>query len=140
MKDLNKLSKHIVNAAYTIHVSMGPGLLESVYERLLAHDLEKLGFKVERQKAISFEYDGIVFEEGFRADLLVESVFLVELKSVEKLLPVHGKQLLTYLRLMKLPLGLLVNFGGATLQEGIHRIINGATIYAVPPRVNSTND
>jgi GxxExxY protein len=135
--DLNQLSKFIVNAAYKIHLSVGPGLLESVYERLLAHELEKLGLKVERQKIITFKYEGMIFDEGFRADLLVESGFLVELKSVEKLMPVHGKQLLTYLRLMNLPLGLLINFGAATFQEGISRIINGTTTFAVPPRNDS---
>jgi len=116
-----------VDAAMKIHVRLGPGLLESVYEAVLARDLERRGFQVERQKAIRFEYDGMVFEEGFRADLLVEDRVIVELKSVEKLAPVHGKQLLTYLRLMHLPVGLLINFGEATLREGLHRIVNNLT-------------
>jgi len=127
MKELDEITGAIVDAAMKIHVRLGPGLLESVYEAVLARDLERRGFQVERQKAIRFEYDGMVFEEGFRADLLVEDRVIVELKSVEKLAPVHGKQLLTYLRLMHLPVGLLINFGEATLREGLHRIVNNLT-------------
>ncbi|MBE7537034.1 MAG: GxxExxY protein [Opitutaceae bacterium] len=127
MKELDEVTGAIVDAAMKIHVRLGPGLLESVYEAVLARDLERRGFQVERQKAIRFEYDGMVFEEGFRADLLVEDRVIVELKSVEKLAPVHGKQLLTYLRLMHLPVGLLINFGEATLREGLHRIVNNLT-------------
>lgn len=90
----------------------------------LARAIEKRGFSVERQKVVRIEYDGMVFEEGFRADLLVESRVIVELKSVERLAPVHGKQVLTYLRLMNLSVGLLINFGEVTLKEGLHRIVN----------------
>ncbi len=116
-----------------------PGLLESVYEVVLARALEKRGFCVERQKAIRFEYDGMVFQEGFRTDLLVESRVVVELKSVENLAPVHSKQLLTYLRLMNLPVGLLINFGAATLKEGLHRIVNQLPTSASPRlRVNQS--
>ena len=126
-----------MDAAMKIHMELGPGLLESVYEAVLARALEKRGFKVERQKAVRFEYDGMVFEEGFRTDLLVESRVVVELKSVEKLAPVHSKQILTYLRLMKLPVGLLINFGSATLKEGLHRIVNNLPTSASPRlRVN----
>ena len=91
---------------------------------MLARSLEKGGLKVERQKGVRFEYDGMVFEEGFRLDLLVESQVIVEIKSLENLAFVHHKQLLTYLRLMNLPVGLLINFGAPVLKEGLHRIVN----------------
>ncbi len=137
MKELDDITGSIVDAAMKIHIDLGPGLLESVYEMVLAKALQKRGFHVERQKVIRFEYDGIVFEEGFRADLLVESQVIVELKSVEKLIPVHSKQLLTYLRLMNLSVGFLINFGGATLSEGLHRIVNKLPAAASPSlRVN----
>ena len=121
---LDDITGAIVDASIKIHMELGPGLLESVYEAVLARALERRGLRVERQKVIRFEYDGMVFEEGLRIDLLVEGYVVVELKSVEKLAPVHSKQLLTYLRLMKLPVGLLINFGAATLKEGLHRIVN----------------
>lgn len=132
MKELDDITGAIVDAALKIHLEIGPGLLESVYEAVLARALERRGFHVERQKAIRFEYDGMVFEEGFRSDLLVENRVVVELKSVEKLAPVHSKQLLTYLRLMNLPVGLLINFGAATLKEGLHRIVNNLQPSASP--------
>ena len=104
---------------------------------VLAKSLQKRGFNVERQKAITFEYDAILFEEGFRVDLLVEDKVIVELKSVEKLIPVHSKQLLTYMRLMNLPVGFLINFGAATLKEGLHRVVNSLPSSASPSlRVN----
>ena len=137
MKELDDITGGVVDAALEIHRGLGPGLLESVYEAVLARALERRGFQVERQKVILFEYDGMVFEEGFRTDLLVEGRVVVELKSVEKLAPVHGKQLLTYLRLMHLPVGLLINFGGVTLKEGLHRIVNNLAPSASPRlRVN----
>ncbi len=137
MKELDDITGSIVDAAMKIHIDLGPGLLESVYEMVLAKALQKRGFQVERQKVIRFEYDGIVFEEGFRADLLVENQVIIELKSVEKLIPVHSKQLLTYLRLMNLSVGFLINFGGATLSEGLHRIVNKLPAAASPSlRVN----
>ena len=137
MKELDDITGAIVDAAMKIHMELGPGLLESVYEAVLARALERRGFHVERQKVIRFEYDGMVFEEGFRVDLLVEGRVVVELKSVEKLAPVHGKQVLTYLRLMNLPVGLLINFGAATLKEGLHRIVNNLKPSASPRlRVN----
>ena len=122
--EIDDITGAIVDAALKIHVDLGPGLLESVYEAVLAKALQKRGLTVERQKAIRFEYDGMVFDEGFRIDLLVADTVIVELKSVEKLAPVHGKQILTYLRLMNLPVGLLINFGGATLKEGLQRVVN----------------
>ena len=137
MKELDDITGAVVDAAMNIHMELGPGLLESVYEAVLARALERRGFRVERQKVIRFEYDGMVFEEGFRADLIVDERVVVELKSVEKLAPVHSKQLLTYLRLMNLPVGLLINFGAATLKEGLHRIVNNLQPSASPRlRVN----
>jgi iron complex transport system substrate-binding protein len=126
-REIDDITGIVVDAAYRIHTGLGPGLLESVYEAVLALELERRGLCVERQVAVSFDYDGMHFEEGLRIDLLVEGVVIVELKSVEKLAPVHSKQLLTYLRLMKLSVGLLINFGGATLKEGLHRIVNNYT-------------
>lgn len=122
--ELDDITGAIIDSALKIHIDLGPGLLETVYEIILAKKLQQLGFEVERQKAIPFEYEGIFFDEGFRIDLLIESNVIVELKSVEKLAPVHSKQLLTYLRLMKLPVGLLINFGAPTIKEGLKRIVN----------------
>jgi iron complex transport system substrate-binding protein len=124
MKEIDEITGCIVDAAYKIHTGLGPGLLESVYEAVLASELEKRGLAVERQKTISFEYDGLRFDEGLRVDLLVEKLVVVELKSVEKIAPVHGKQVLTYLRLLKLPVGLLINFGAPSIKEGLQRIVN----------------
>ena len=121
---INDVTAVIVDAAMQIHKDIGAGSLESVYEAILAKKLEKRGLLVERQKILRFEYDGMVFEEGFRMDLLVEDQVVVELKSVEQTAPVHKKQLLTYLKLAKKPVGLLINFGSATLKEGITRVIN----------------
>jgi iron complex transport system substrate-binding protein len=122
--DIETLAREVVDCAYGLHRELGPGLLESVYEALFAKRIEQRGFHVERQKPISFSYDGIDFAEGFRADILVEGKLLVELKSVERTIPAHSKQVLTYLRLMNLPLGLLMNFGAATFKEGVQRIVN----------------
>ena len=139
MMETDDLTGVIVDTAFHIHQGLGPGLLESVYEVVLAAALQRRGLKVERQKPIAFTYDGMDFEEGFRLDLLVEGCVVVELKSVERLSPVHSKQILTYLRLMKLPVGLLINFGAATLKEGLHRIVNGYIPSATPRlRVNQT--
>jgi GxxExxY protein len=117
---LETIASRVIDTAMGIHVDVGPGLLESVYETLLATRLEKQGFKVDRQLII----DDILFPKAFHIDLLVNDMLLIELKSVEKLAPVHAKQTLTYLRLMKLPLGLLINFGGITLKEGLKRVVN----------------
>lgn len=125
IKPLDEVTGGIVDACVKLHTNLGPGLLESIYETVLARDLERRGFRVERQKPVSFEYDGIDFVDALRVDILVESRVVVEIKSVEKLLPVHPKQLLTYLRLLKLPVGLLVNFGAPSMKEGLHRIVNG---------------
>ena len=137
MKALDDITGAVVDAAVKIHKELGPGLLESVYEAVLARALEQRGFQVERQKPVCFEYDGMFFDDGFRADLLIESQVVLELKSVETLAPVHSKQLLTYLCLMHLHVGLLINFGAATLKEGLRRIVNNLPSSASPRlRVN----
>ena len=122
--DVEEISAIVVDCGYRLHIEAGPGLLESVYEVVLARMLEERGLKVRRRVPVLIELMGLKFEEGFRADLLVEDRFLIELKSVERLLPIHSKQVLTYLRLLHLPLGLLINFGSTTFKEGVHRIVN----------------
>jgi GxxExxY protein len=122
--DIEVLARESIDCAYKIHTELGPGLLESVYEAVMAKRLGDKGLHVARQRAIPFTFDDLEFDEGFRADLLVEGNLLIELKSVERLAPVHGKQVLTYLRLSRLPLGILINFGGATFKEGVRRIVN----------------
>jgi len=107
-----------------LHMALGPGLLESVYTILLEKKLQERGYSVEREKPIPFEFEGVKFEMGFRADLIINGCFIAELKSVEKLLPVHSKQLLTYLRITGMRLGLLINFGEAKLRDGIKRVAN----------------
>jgi iron complex transport system substrate-binding protein len=139
-REIDDITEIIIDAAYKIHTGLGPGLLESVYEAVLARELERRGLTVQRQVSVPFDYDGMHFDEGLRIDLLVEGKVIVELKSVEKLAPVHPKQLLTYLRLMNLPVGLLINFGAATLKEGIQRVVNNyrpSTSAASRLRVNS---
>jgi len=121
----NEIGKIIVNSAVTLHKELGPGLLEYVYEVILAHELQKCGLAVERQVAIPIEYRGITFTEGFKADIVVENKVIIELKSVETLNNAHKKQLLTYLRLAGCKLGYLLNFGEALMKDGISRIING---------------
>jgi GxxExxY protein len=120
----NKIAKLVVDAAYHVHTKLGPGLLESVYEVVLAHEIEKRGLALERQASIPIQYDGLVFDEGFRADMIVEDAVIIELKSVESVAPVHKKQLLTYLRLTDKKLGLLLNFGAPLIKKGIFRIVN----------------
>lgn len=122
--NVEETSSIIVDSAFHLHRELGPGLLESVYEVVLARMLARRGLKVERQKVVAFEFDGMHFDEGLRIDLLVEGSVVVELKSVGALAPVHAKQLLTYLRLMDLSLGLLINFGAPTFKAGIRRIVN----------------
>ena len=128
--DKEEVASMVVDCAFKLHRDLGPGLLESVYEVILAKLLQEHGLRVERQKPIPIQYAGYTFEEGFRADLIVDGVVLVELKSVENLAAVHAKQVLTYLRLMKLPLGLLINFGAATFKDGCERIVNGQQSFA----------
>jgi GxxExxY protein len=121
----NEVSRLVVDAAFKVHVALGPGLLESVYEAVLAHELRKCGLTVLRQVSLPVIYDGICLDEGFRLDLVVEDLVIVEIKSVETIIPVHKKQLLTYLRLSDKRLGLLINFGDAYIKRGITRVVNG---------------
>lgn len=135
--EIDDITGIIINNSMEIHKKLGPGLLESVYEAVLCKKLEQEGLFVERQKPVDFVFEGISFQEGFRVDLLVEKTVVVELKSVEKTAPVHSKQILTYLRLLNLEVGLLINFGGATLKEGLERIVNNYAPSASPRlRVN----
>ncbi|MEN2784817.1 GxxExxY protein [Sphingomonas qilianensis] len=124
MKDIDEVSGDVIDVALRLHRELGPGLMESVYEALLAARLIKMGYAVARQQPISIDFDGMHFEGAFKIDLLVDGRLIVELKSIERLLPVHAKQLLTYLRLTHQPVGLLINFGGDTLKEGIRRLVN----------------
>jgi GxxExxY protein len=121
----NEIGKIVVDAAIAVHRVLGPGLLESVYEVVLAAELRERGLRVERQVSVPIEYRGTRFEEGFRADLIVEGIVLLELKSIEKLSHLHKKQLLTYLRLSGQKLGFLLNFGEGLIKDGIVRIVNG---------------
>jgi GxxExxY protein len=121
----NEIASYIVDASFKIHNTLGPGLLESVYESVLAYELEKRDLMVVRQLPIPLVYEGMQFDEGFRADLMVGNKVIVELKSVETVAAVHKKQLLTYLRIADKKLGLLVNFGSNLIKNGIFRIING---------------
>lgn len=123
----NKLSGIVIDAAYQIHSRLGPGLLESVYEKVLAHELEKRGLKVLSQAAIPIVYDELVVQDAFKADLIINDSLILELKSVEKLLPIHSKQLLTYIKLADYRLGLLLNFGAPLMKDGIVRLVNGLT-------------
>ncbi len=121
----NEIATQIVDSCYKVHTVLGPGLLESVYEAVLAYDLEKRGLQVIRQQSLPVIYEAVKLDEGFRADIIVEGKVIVELKSVETLAPVHKKQLLTYLRLSDKRLGLLVNFGSNLIKDGITRVANG---------------
>ena len=122
--EIDRISAEVIDASIRIHRELGPGLLESVYETVLAASMERLGLRVDRQKPVNIVFDGIHFAGAFRADLVVEGQLVVEIKSVETIARVHAKQLLTYLRLMNLPVGLLLNFGAETMKEGIRRLVN----------------
>jgi len=121
----NDVAREIVDAAFRVHCALGPGLLETVYEVVLMRELQKRGLRVERQTPVKVIYEGAVFDEGFRIDLLVEDCVIVELKSVEQVAAVRKKQLLTYLRLADKRLGLLINFGEELIKDGIYRVVNG---------------
>lgn len=121
----NEIAREIVDAAYKIHVALGPGLLESVYEVVLEYELKKRGLKVVRQVSMPVVYETVKLAEGYRADMLVGEKVIVELKSVEEVSSMHKKQLLTYLRLADKRLGLLINFGEALMKRGISRVVNG---------------
>jgi GxxExxY protein len=124
MKEEDGLAKRVLDEAFRLHTELGPGLLESVYEQVLAARLRKAGLQIETQKSISIVVDDLRIPEAFRADLVVEGKLIVELKSVEEMKPVFAKQLLTYLRLSGLKLGLLLNFGAPSLKNGIERVAN----------------
>ncbi len=128
--EIEEIARELVDSGYKVHTELGPGSLESVYEVVVAKLLTGRGLRVERQKSVPIIFQGLRFDEGFRADLLVEGKILIEIKSVENLSPVHGKQVLTYLRLLKLPLGFLINFGSPVFKNGIKRIVNNHSDFA----------
>jgi GxxExxY protein len=121
--EIEAVASQIVDAAFRVHSKMGPGLLESAYEACLAYELVKCGLRVERQKPVPVVYDDVRLDVGFRIDLLVNDCVIVELKAVEKLLPIYEAQMITYLKLTGLRLGLLINFNVRMFKEGIRRII-----------------
>ncbi|MBI5102092.1 MAG: GxxExxY protein [Nitrospirae bacterium] len=123
--DENQLSKTIVDCCFKIHTTLGPGLLESVYLEVLAYELKKLGLKCEKEVGIPVRYGDVDIALGFRADLIVDNLVIIELKAIEKVMPVHKKQLMTYLRLSGMKLGLLVNFNVRLIKDGIERVVNG---------------
>ncbi len=122
--DIDAISGDVVDSAVRIHKKLGPGLLESVYETVLAADLERRGHKVDRQKAVDIEFEGLFFPAAFRIDILVDETLVLEIKSVESFTRAHAKQLLTYLRLTGQPVGLLLNFSFEAMREGIKRLVN----------------
>jgi iron complex transport system substrate-binding protein len=124
VRDIDQISGDVLDAAIRLHRELGPGLLESVYETVLAAQLARMGYQVDRQYPVDIEYDGLRFAAAFRIDILVDERLLIEIKSADRLHASHAKQLLTYLRLAKRPVGLLINFGGATLMEGFRRLVN----------------
>ena len=134
MADIDQISGDVIGVAMRLHRDLGPGLLESVYEAVLAAKLSEMGYPVARQRPIDIEFEGLRFAAAFKIDLLIDERLLVEIKSVEQLHASHSKQLLTYLRLTNQPVGLLINFGGATLKEGVRRLVNNYNPSA-PPRL-----
>jgi GxxExxY protein len=132
MTDIDEISADVLDLSLQLHRELGPGLLETVYETILAAQLTELGYQVHRQRPVPIEFRNLRFDAAFRIDLLVEDKLLVEIKSVDRLHAAHAKQLLTYLRLTGQPVGLLINFGGATLKEGFRRIVNDYSPSASP--------
>jgi GxxExxY protein len=130
LRDTEEIARLAVDCGFKIHRDLGPGLLESVYEVVFERSLIRQGLGVERQKPVTFEFDDLIFTDAFRTDLVVEDCLIIEIKSVDRLLPVHGKQLLTYLRLAHKPVGLLMNFGAATFREGLKRVVNEHSDFA----------
>ena len=124
MRDIDLVSGDVLDVALRLHRDLGPGLLESVYDAVLAARLSQLGYAVARQQPVDINFEGVRLEGAFKIDLLVDRRLIIEIESCEKLMPVHAKQLLTYLRLSNQPVGLLINFGGATLKEGVKRLVN----------------
>ena len=137
-RDVEELAREVVDAAFHLHRRIGPGLLESVYELVLHQELQRRGLIVDRQRPIDIEIDGLLVVDAFRADLIIEDRLLIELKSCEKIAPVHSKQVLTYIRLMNLPLGILINFGAEVFREGVRRVINNRPLSAFAP-LRATN-
>lgn len=121
--ELERIGTEIVNSAFKVHSRLGPGLLESVYERCLKRELEKRGFHVERQVLVPIQYDGEIFDDGLRIDLLVENCVIIEVKAIEKLAPIHEAQLLTYMKLTDIRLGFLINFNVKLIKDGIKRMV-----------------
>jgi GxxExxY protein len=130
MPNVEELSAIVVDIAFGMHRDLGPGLLENAYELILSHKLNAVGIPVERQLPIDIKYDGLCIERAFRVDILVDKQLLIEVKSTDQTLPVHSKQVLTYLRLMNLPLGLVLNFGTPTFKEGVRRLVNNPKDFA----------
>jgi len=123
VSDIDRITGDVLDVSIRIHRDLGPGLLESVYETVLAAKLVSMGYRVERQRPVNIEFEGLRFEAAFRIDILVDDRLLIEVKSVDRLHAAHAKQVLTYLRLTRQPVGLLINFGGATLKEGFRRLV-----------------
>jgi GxxExxY protein len=137
MRDIDEITGDVIDISLRLHKELGPGLLESAYEIMLAAKLNAMGYQVARQHPVDIEFEGISIAAAFRIDLLVDNRLIIEIKSVERLNATHSKQLLTYLRLSNQPVGLLINFGGATLKEGLRRIVNDHKPSASPRlRVN----
>jgi GxxExxY protein len=137
MRDIDEVSGDVLDVALRVHRKLGPGLLESVYEAVLAGKLGEMGYSVARQLPVDINFEGMRFQGAFRIDLLVDGRLIVEIKSVEQVSRAHGKQLLTYLRSTEQPVGLLINFGCATLKEGVQRVVNDHRPSASPRlRVN----
>ncbi len=134
MKEIDVISGDVLDLSLRLHRELGPGMLESVYETVLAGRLHAMGYCVDRQRPVDIVFDGQTFPAAFRVDLLIDNRLIVEIKSIERLNAAHAKQLLTYLRLLKQPVGLLINFGGETLKEGVRRVVNDYTSSA-PPRL-----
>jgi GxxExxY protein len=130
MPDVEELSAIVVDVGFKLHRDLGPGLLENAYELILVQKLISLGLEVDRQMPIHIQYDGLKIENAFRVDLLVSKQLLIEIKSTEQTLPVHSKQVITYLRLMNLSLGLLINFGTPTFKDGVRRLVNNHQNFA----------
>jgi iron complex transport system substrate-binding protein len=130
MPAVEELAAAAVDCGFHIHKELGPGLLESVYEAVLAQALRQHGLLVEQQRPVPIKFREMTSSDAFRADLIVENLLVIEVKSVERNAPVHAKQLLTYLRLMKQPLGLLMNFGCETFKDGVKRVVNGHNSFA----------
>ncbi len=137
-RDIEELASLAIDAGFKLHKALGPGLLESAYELILAEKLLSMGLVVDRQVPINIKYENIEIEHAFRIDLLIEKKLIIEIKSVEQIVPVHSKQVITYLRLMDLSVGLLMNFGSSTFKEGIRRLVNNHTPLA-PSRLRANN-